>query len=608
MRDDRPEPLAVRTLDLVADEPATVRLSDVPPDDQAGVYYRAALVEPDLLAKNNTLTTPVVRPRPTLLWVAGERGVDPVAPAGWRVRRIAPARTPTRVDELLGYAAIAVVDAGGRALSESQRVAAWRYVRLGGGLLLVGSGPYGSAEDPNDPLNRVAPLVVNGRGQRKLDVAILLDGSASMAEPAGADRAVRKFDIVREAVGIMARRQLVRGDHLQVITFTGMPTERFDGPVSDENLEAVAAVLAEVRPVGGTRVAPALRMALEGPVDPARDRLVVVLSDLQTEAFDPSRWADRLNQASAGLAVVAVGEPDDDAPLARLADRTGGRFELRGDLTGLADLFVRLLRQFRGDPLIRRVQSVRVHPGLFARAIDNPPRIDTYLAAAIHEDAEVLVTTRRDEPLLAARRAGAGRTVGLVAPLQEPYNLRWRTDPAIADLLAAAVGWVGMPSGDPAFAGEFARAANGGTLTITASNDDAPINHLRLEAGWSADDGAIRTAPLLQVAPGRYTTDIPVPIDQPVVLTVRRTDDGRVVFSRPFAGTYPAEFARTGVDPDDLERLASRTAGRVVTAEQLGRRLQQLDSRRRLELWPWLLVASIAAMLIDWIVGARLRR
>jgi len=593
-------PLIVKSLSLRPGEPVTLRATDVLGAGEVGLY-RAELAGGDLLAANDRLVVPVRRAEPVLLWVGDSRAMDPIGPSGWSTRHVAPADMPARSDELLAYAAIAVVDAGGRALSTAQRRAVAEYVNLGGGLLLIGAGPYGSPDDVADPLNRVAPLVVSPHAQRALDVTILLDASASMAEPAAEDASQRKFDLVRQAVMTMARRQLAAGDHLRVITFTGMPTERFDQPVDRTSLDALSAILAKVRPVGGTRVVGALRLGWEARTDPRRDRLVVVLSDLETEAFDPTPWAQRFSTAGVSLAVVAVGAPDESAPLARLARLAGGRFELRGDLTGLADVFIRMLGQLRGDPLIRRDEPVKVRPPLFATGIDALRRIDAHLAATAHPDADVLVATTRDEPLLARRRSGGGRVVGVAAPLEAPHNTRWRADAAIGTLLCAAVDWVGAPSGDGRYSGDLARTDTGAELVITAADDRGPINHLDLQTRWSRRDGTMQTARLMQIGPGRYGAALPVPIADPVVPAVYRSDNGRIVWSEPFPGRYGREFARTGVDLDALTDLACRTGGGVLTAAELRRRLAELHIRRRVDLWPGLIVAALCAALVDWL-------
>jgi hypothetical protein len=225
--------------------------------------------------------------------------------------------------------------------------------------------------------------------------------------------------------------------------------------------------------------------------------------------------------------------------------------------------------------------------------------------ATVHPDADVLVATSRDDPLLARRRSGGGRVVGVVAPLEAPHNARWREDAAIGELLSAAVDWVRMPAGDWRFSGDFARTDNGGDLTITAADDQSPINHLDLDVRWSQRDGAVRTMRLIQAGPGRYVASVPVAIGDPVVLTVRRSDNERIVWSQPFAGRYPREFARTGVHTEALADLASRTGGRVVAAEELSPLLGDLHNRRRVDLWPWLLAAALCAALTDWLLVGR---
>ncbi len=594
-------PLVQRRLKLTGGAPAAIELTDSPPTDRPAAY-RAEVIEADLLDRNNALEALWAPPTPVVLWAAAADGAAPPEGLGGVVRVIAPEKlaAPSATSALSGYAAVVVVDASGEAISPAGREALARYVRRGGGLVLVGAGPHARPADRTDPLNRVAPLVVAGANRKRLDVTILLDASASMDEPAAAGSGERKFDLVRQATLAMARRQLAPGDRLRVITFTSKATERFDAIISAESLDRLATGLAAARPLGGTRVTEALKMAGDNESAGA-DRLLLILSDLQTERFNPARWARRTADAGFAVAVVAVGEPDDAAPLKRLADLAGGRFVLRADLTGLADVFARSLRLARGDAMIRRQAQVKVLAPLFDTSVTTLPAVDAFLAAVANPGAEVLAATGDGRPLVARRRVGSGRSVGLAVPLQGSPNRRWRESPEVGELLVAAIRWVAAPAGDARFDVELDRTGPTARVIVTAFDGDQPINGRSLTAGISDGSDEPRSVEMLAQAPGRYEAVLDGSVDGAVVVTVEDVATGRVVGARSFSGRYPPELSGVGVSEDGLARLAAAAGGRVVAAEALGEHLAAVRSRRALELWPWLLGAALALMLIDWL-------
>jgi len=417
------------------------------------------------------------------------------------------------------------------------------------------------------------------------------------AEPAGG---ARRFDLVREAVMAMAQQQLREGDRLRVITFASLAVPRFDRDVTAANLGDLREILRDIRPAGGTWINNALHRAWDRTGRPAADRVVLVLSDLQTERFDEARWAERLCASGVHLAVVAVGQDDPQAPLKRLADASGGRFELRGDLTGVSELFIELVDQARRTPLIRRADHVRPTGPIFGLQPVVLPAIDARLAATAQGDSRVLAVVEEDAPLLASRSVGAGRAVHLAAPLEAPHNRAWRTAADAREVLAGAVAWVRAPAGDPRYVGRLRRDGPRVSVEVTAEEEGRPINHLNL-AAWTTDvDGLVHEAACQQVAPGRYEAVLAVPTDTAALVHVGPREAAQVLWTGTLAGGYGREFAASGVDADALDACAAITRGAVVSAADVAARLQALDDARRTPLGPWVLALALIAALADW--------
>jgi hypothetical protein len=291
----------------------TERLRDEPPADLAGlpIRYRAELSAGDAVPENDaaSATAPPVIARTAI--VAGEPGAG-LLPPGAGVEAVAPPLAPRSADGWAPFSCVVLCDPDGSLLEPAQRSALEQYVREGGGLVVVGTGParteWAGAAAPSaalglqDPLNRVAALVPNPYERRPLRVVVVLDSSGSMAEapppaatgteggPAGGGPSggasggragARKFDLAVEAVASM-RRHLTPRDSLAVITFSDTPRRVYDsedlgaaarskagdqgdgrsGAAGGIDFVALREALAKVEPGGPTIIAPALEEAV----------------------------------------------------------------------------------------------------------------------------------------------------------------------------------------------------------------------------------------------------------------------------------------------------------------------------------------------------------
>jgi len=605
-RQDRPEtPLLTRELTMPPGDSVTIRLSDSPPADQAAVY-RAALDAGDAFEENDRAAAMVL---PSVQRVAFV-GADDAA-----LRAALDEKLNMPVDSLdpaagsqpawTDYAAVVLVDATGTLLDAARRSRLARYVRGGGGLVLIGAGPHRSPADRADPLNAVAALQANPHQRRPLKLAVVLDASGSMADRAR-DAAGRpgqiKFDLACQAV-LSLKRHLTAGDAMSVIAFSDSPSVVYDSAGGRIDFGALGEALGAVRPAGPTRAHPALGLATADAPRRGRDGLVVLVSDLRTEPFDVPAMAERFTARKWSLAVVATqarsDAPPGASPLERLARSLGAPLIRGRSLRDLADVFVRLLRDARGDAIRRGDFSVVVEAPPFGAEL-GPPPLDAYLLCAAAPDSRVLLRAGGD-PILARRRVGLGRSAALALPIQGRYNAAWRSYLQRGDLLAAAVLWSLRPAGDEGFTGELERTDAGARLRIRAGDDDVPINFLKLSAMVEAADGQSHASAvdLRQTAPGVYEATLGE-APGPLGVVVRQGPDARVVWRGSMGRTYAREFAATGANWSNLRQLARLTGGRIVSTNDLGYWTRRWAARRYTPLWPWLLAAAVVAMLLDW--------
>jgi hypothetical protein len=621
-------PLLARQLDLLPGQPATFRLDDTPPD--AGLAaYSAQLSPGDAFAENDAAEAMVLPSRRRVALVAGPQVADPAAwsarlaaALGMPVQPVAPAAAPRTADGWAEYAAVVLVDQQGTALPAAARAAVEQYVRQGGGLVLVGAGPHADSADRDDPLNRAAALLANPYERKPLRVVVVLDASGSMAEPAdspGATPGRIKFDQAGEAV-LSLRRHLTPADSLAVITFCDSAQEIYSSGQRPIDFAAVAETLRAVRPAGPTDIVPALTLAAATPAAEGRDTLVLAVSDLLTKPFRADQMAGLFRRQKISLAVAAVVAPGPDAsapagtsqpggasPLATLADLLGAPVVRCEGLNSLAEVFARFLRANRPEAIRRGKFPALPAGSVFGRSAPVMPQVQAYLLCAPQPRADVLAHVGGEgDPLLAVRRVGLGRSASLALPAAPADNPDWQGQGGLADWTAAAAKWALRPGNDGRFTGLARREGDRLVLQLHAQDANGPVNMLDLTASvcWldQADGGAApEQLPVRQIAPGRYEAATKAGAG-PAGLTVQLAG-GAVVWESAVAKSAPRELSEIGPNWPNLRLLAQLTGGRIAPTQSAGDLALRLAAAGKTDLWPFLLAAAAALMLVDWAIS-----
>jgi hypothetical protein len=625
-----------RTLDLLADQPLTIALTDTPPAGSAAAY-RAELTPPDIFPENDSAEAATLPIRRTVaaIGLTSAEGPPPGggALAGLQGLDVQPVRADQALADVnwwMDFSAVVLADATGQLLARPVRAALAQYVRSGGALVLLGAGPHGTPADRDDPLNLVAALVANPYERKPLRLIVVLDASGSMAEASGPAGRV-KFAQAVEAVASL-RQHLTEADSLSVMTFSDDANQVYDSGSGPLDFGALAEALSKVRPGGSTDVSKPLNLAASQAVPAGRDALVLVVSDLRTKPFDPRAMADAFGRRGLSLAVVAISSAGETAPaeappleaLVRLLK--GTLVAGQQDLSGLAKVFAGLLRRTRCDALRRGQFPAAVVRPLLGLAVGPLPEVQAYLLAAPQDGAEVVAQAAGErDGLLAVRQVGLGRSVTLVMPAGAGLNPAWEQSGELARVVGQAVRWSLRPALDGRFDGQASRRDGRIRVMIEARDANGPVNGLdlagRIVPVAAAPGEAAVSFPLVQTAPGRYEGaaldgGTPAGVEvmaggsterSPQAGSTSSPPGGRVVWQDVLAGGAPAELAQVGPDDVNLARLAELTGGRIVNGPGMGDFGQRLAAARRKDLWPVLLGIAVALMLAEWAV-ARVRR
>lgn len=621
-----------RQVQLLAGEPASLRTTDRPAAGDAAVY-RAEFVAADDLPQNDAARSAVLPLERRAAVVAAPTTGG--AAAAWQALgmptvSLAPADAPSEPAGWTNYAVVVLVDPTGTLLPAAQRQALAAYVREGGGLVQVGTGPHRDLDDRDDPLNQVAALAANPFERQPLRVVVALDASGSMAEQVAEAGAARmKFDLAAEAV-LSLRRHLTAADSLEVIAFSDEPRTIYDSGQGPPDLAELRRKLADVRPAGATDIMKALAHATRTGGTPQRPGLIILVSDLEPTAyaaakgkdlFDPAKAAEMFADKHLSLAMVATAPPGtaggEVQKLEDLARRLSAPLVRRDRLTGLAEVFAQFMQRGRGEA----VQTGRFSLELLGQpfGVAGPASVvEAYVLSAPQGEgasaAEVLgrvtVTERGEnaataggDPVLARRQVGLGRSVSLAAPLGQGRNETLSGAPWLARTLAGASQWAMRRGEDPRFSGSVERVGGALHVEVSARAEDKWMNGLDLRAAVLRASAAGGDAPaevaMRQTAPGRYEASLAA---EGAVSAAVRLEGAGTVWQGRLGRTYEPEFAAVGPHWANLRRLAELTGGRVVSSRPA--EIRELTSRWSRQpytpVWALLLGAALTAMLAEW--------
>ena len=643
-REGEAKPLLAKEIQLLPGESFTASVTDDPgaAAAQGLLTYRAELRPSDDFPENDSASATLLPEKPKLAVICEEASPEVNAllriagkgmgGGGW----FGPL-TPRAARELMPYSAIVLIDPNGGLLDAAQRAALARYVREGGGLLIVGTGPSDSAQDRQDPLNRVAALVPNPYERRPLRVVVVLDSSGSMAEAGTAAGGRRKYDLAAESVAGL-RSHLTPRDSLAVITFSDSARRVYDsgakpaptGGPAGPDFTALREAMAKVQPGGPTVIAPALEEATAVAVPAGAEGLVIVVSDLAAKPFDENKMAERFRRRRYSLAIVEVRSasptsipPPDEGPsperpslatLAKLMDVTPVPQE---DLSRLAEVFGRFIRQARGEVVRRGTFRLAAPGAIFGRDASGLPPVEAYILSAPQEGAAVLASVGED-PVIARRAVGPGRVVSIALPISKAQNAAWMDPNGFSELLDQAIVWAIRPWGAPGYSGELRRAGEHVRLAIEATEETVdsilgrplgtPLNLLKLTARVAplGSDAPPREVPLEQVAPGRYEATV-AEAGGPLVVQVVDPEGlplWRGVWEEPCA----EEFAAVGPNWANLQRLAALGGGKIVPMNSLRAAGREVLRGEYSPVWAALLAAAVALMLLEWAAVRIVRR
>lgn len=506
----------------------------------------------------------------------------------YQLESVIPSQQQEIPDALQTYRAIVLNNISNEALPSVIKSGLSRYVRNGGGVIMVGGNEsFGLGGYIGSSIEEVLPvrLVKPRQEQKRLNVAVqlVIDKSRSMATD---DRLEFAKAAAQEVL-----RNLKNDDLIGVMGFDEGPFKVLPvSPVSAVRDTAITRI-SRLFPSGATALYPALEEAeLDLSSVPAGRKHIIVLTDGKLPDAGPKYLGTLKQLRMLGITVstVMVGGDVDDGFLTQMAELGGGAFYQTSDPSNLPKIFMSDVRVAGGERTMKEESSLSVRNGpdpIVSTTIRSFPDVRGFVQTERRESAntELVVSDKEGTyPLLASWKVGEGRSIAFTSDANGRWSSQWmRWDQIQAfwsDLIdSARPKKIGKESAIPF---DIRSWVEGGEVVIDLTLFE-DIGSSSVSASIITPGGATRSVSFTPARRGHYQARL----DRAMAGTYKTTvsiDDAKLPeVAWTLSGELFGEVSHRKPNISLLSEIALRTGGLIdPTPSDIRPHLKQLASRR----------------------------
>ena len=456
------------------------------------------------------------------------------------------------------------------------------------------------------PLEEALPVAMDPppRPERPpVTLLLILDHSLSMGSALG----VSKFDMAKESA-LLATESLRKEDRLGVLAFDDKQdwAVEFQTLGSGLSLGQIQERIGALELGGGTDICAALDLGLSAlERQPGKVRHAVLMTDGQS--FLNGRCGpynvliDRARAENITLSAIAIGQDADTELLQQLARWGAGRYHFAGQPEDIPRLTLIESQIASAEPQIEgefRANLQAPHPLLRDFTPNQIPQLEGYVGTTIKPEAELVLKSPDDDPVLAAWQYGLGRAVAWTPSVDSPWAESWPNWPDYGKFWAQIIRYT-LPEPDSgSLQARILPHADTRRCAVTIAVDSlAPsgeaIDLADTAATVTLPDGGTRRIPLRQTAPGHYAADVSLPADGPYAIEIeQRKDDLLRVARAGYVQSPSAEYLPNDGGAALLARISAATGGQVLSATATVTAPAPAPAGDARALWPWLLLAA----------------
>jgi len=572
--------------------------------DEAGPTMIEASVKAanDTFAENNKFRASVViRGRPKILYVEGHAQSARYLQAaltneGLSVNVVTPGTIPTTIEELDKYDAVVLSDVARNSLTDHQMKILATYVRdLGGGFILAGGeNNYGEGGYSKTILEEVLPVTFETKKEKPDSVAmvIVLDKSGSMGG--------QKIEMAKEAA--KAPLALLRDtDSFGLVAFD----YNFYWPVklqSAANRAAITTAISTIIAGGETNIYPAQReafIALAGATTQVKH--VILLSDGRSLPDDFEGLTKKMAESKITVSTVAVGNGADRELMEQMAKWGSGRTYYLEDPAAVPQIFTeetelatgKTLREESFKPIVKK--NVEAFKGI---DFETAPPLLGYVATKSKDTSEVLLESRRQDPILARWQYGLGKTAAFMSDLKDRWAVDWLKWNGYPKFWSQLVRETMRRSDNNEFDFRVVKDGEEAKISINAIRKDGQFrNKLETQVRVLGPDQSVSDVAVHQIGPGAYEAKYPLGKKGSYLFRAVGADSGSP--SRVIAYSYPDEYHFYPPNTDLLRSISNETKGRFQPHTEDIFDPNGETTALPTPLWPYLGVVALMLYLTD---------
>jgi uncharacterized membrane protein len=603
--------------------------ADILEDPGLHRYEAVVNVVGDPLTENNrnVAFTDVVGKAKVLI-VYGEEGPPTELAQSLTVQGLSPelrrwTELPQGLSEFLQYDTVILDNAPGLGVSLAKMEAIEKYVRDGGGglIMLGGDRSFGPGGYYRTPLERALPVNMDVPAKMtipSLALMLVIDKSDSMGGYIGdASRGGRptqgttKLELAKMA-SFSAITLLNPFDQVGLVAFN-TDTEWVIPLTEAGDRERIGAKLSGLNHSGGTDVYKGLVEGFQALSQvKAIKKHLILLSDGLTPKADFEGLVRQMAQQRITVSTVALGEDADKWLMSQVADWGQGRYYFANDPESVPRIFTSetilvartLVEEHTFVPNVR--QDHEVLRGIEPQEL---PPLRGYVLAYPKPAAEVLLVSDKADPVLAVWRYGLGRTAAFTADLRGRWGKAWVEWEDFGKFASQLVRWTQRKTLRQNMWMNVALQDGKSEITVDLyDNQDEFINNATLAGTVTVSGKASTPLPLEQTAPGRYKGSFRSNGMGEYFITVSGMDGrGETIEPRTTAVAIPysAEYIPRPQNLRLLRKLADLTGGRVLHVTDGSETLAELfqvggdGHRPPYNLWYALILAALMLYFFD---------
>ncbi len=543
----------------------------------------------DRYVENNVLPLSiVVRDGPKLLLVS-PAGSDPGRLRGALERKGAivtlsePAAVSSRLSDLSVFDAFVLNNVSARSLSFDQLTGLKEATRaLGKGLVVVGgNGSYGPGNYAGTVLEETLPVTVkvtDGRERQKVALLLIIDKSGSMSYDAFG---VNKIEMAKEAAKL-AVGALANGDQVGILTFNDTQQWVVEMTVLDGQAtrDQINASIDTIKADGGTEIFPALQTGFSIIRNTEVDvRHVVLLSDGKSRTGTKESYVQEIEDAVGDrttLSTIAIGEDADIDLLTELASEGHGRFHYTDRSEDIPRLTLQEAQAAGSQSVIRgSFQPIQTQPSPIMAGFtpEKLPTLEGYDYAEAKAGAQVVLTSTRNDPILAKWQFGLGRVVAWTGDDGADFALQWNEWNGYDDFWANMIRWALPDPENRPINVSVERDGSEAIVNVTSTGRDGDyVDLAATTATITGPDGAITSdIPLYQSGPGEYQFRIAAPEAGAYEISLQQQRGAEPIDESSSFSMPPSPELQPNNDGTALlSAIAARTGGRVLSLDDPG--------------------------------------